>query len=201
MYRCMLLRPSSPGPDRRPGWSLSQLGVVLLLVSISVLFLAATIAVLIARSRVPSWRPPDRHGLPWGVAASTALLGLASLELQRALNAIRRNRPNSCQAHLRWGSLGAVGFLVVQAWNTRRLFDAEGPQAHRSLFIFSYGLLVGLHALHVLGGFVPLGIVLGRVSRHDYSSSRHAGLLFCVQYWHYLGVVWLGLLGTLFWIG
>jgi heme/copper-type cytochrome/quinol oxidase subunit 3 len=197
----MLLRPSSERPDRRPGWSLAQLGVVLLLVSISVLFLAATIAVLIARARVPSWRPPDRHGLPWGVGASTALLGLASLELQRALVAIRRNRSTSCQAHLRWGSLGAVGFLVVQAWNTRRLFDAEGPQAHRSLFIFSYGLLVGLHALHVLGGLVPLGIVLGRVSRHDYSSSRHAGLLFCVQYWHYLGVVWLGLLGALFWIG
>jgi heme/copper-type cytochrome/quinol oxidase subunit 3 len=197
----MLLRPPSEPPERQPGWSLSQLGVVLLLVSISVLFLAATIAVLIARSRVPSWRPPDRHGLPWGVAGSTALLGIVSVELQRALIAIRRNRSASCQTHLRWGSLGAIAFLVVQAWNTRRLFDSEGPQAHRSLFIFSYGLLVGLHALHVASGVVPLGIVLGRVARHDYSSSRHAGLLFCVQYWHYLGVVWLALLAALFWIG
>jgi heme/copper-type cytochrome/quinol oxidase subunit 3 len=32
------------------------------------------------------------------------------------------------------------------------------------------------------------------VLRREYSSSRYEGLKLCVQYWHYLGVVWLFLL-------
>jgi heme/copper-type cytochrome/quinol oxidase subunit 3 len=35
------------------------------------------------------------------------------------------------------------------------------------------------------------------MARQDYSSSRHEGLKLCVQYWHYLGAVWLGLSATL----
>jgi cytochrome c oxidase subunit 3 len=197
----MSLRRPGERPDGVAGIPLPQLGMLILLVSISVLFVAATMAVLISRAQVPSWRPPDRHGLPWGTAASTALLAVVSVELQRALLAVRSNRLASCQKHLRGGMLAAIGFLVAQAWNARQLFDGEGPAAHRSLFLFSYGLLVGLHALHVLGGFVPLALVQSKVARHEYSSSRHAGLSFCVQYWHYLGVVWLVLLAALFWIG
>ena len=55
-----------------------------------------------------------------------------------------------------------------------------------------------MHALHVLGGFVPLGIVIHHASRRQYSSSQHEGLSLCAQYWHYLGVVWLILAAMLY---
>jgi cytochrome c oxidase subunit 3 len=125
---------------------------------------------------------------------------LVSLQLQLALGAIQSNRFTTCLARLRGATYAAAGFLFVQAWNARQLFASQGSSANRTLFLFSYGLLVGLHAAHVLGGFVPLLIVQGKVVRRDYSSSRHAGLTFCVQYWHYLGVVWLVLLATLAWV-
>jgi cytochrome c oxidase subunit 3 len=89
----------------------------------------------------------------------------------------------------------------VQAFNARQLAAHEGVQASQALFVFCYDLLVGLHAAHVLGGFVPLMLIHGRLMRRDYSSSRHDGVTFCVQYWHYLGVVWLLLLGILVWVG
>ncbi len=181
--------------------SLGQLGMIVLLVSISVLFLAACAAVIITRWRVEVWRLPGQRGLPWGTAASTILLAVVSWQLQAALTAIRRNQFTQCVQRWRWASVSALGFLFVQALNARHLMDAEGALATQSLFVFSYDLLVGLHALHVLGGFVPLGLVHHRVVRRDYSSSRHSGLLFCVQYWHYLAVVWLILLATLAWIG
>jgi cytochrome c oxidase subunit 3 len=179
---------------------MGQLGVVLLLVSISVLFLAASVAVLITHAQAPAWRSSERHGLPWSTALSTALLAVVSTQLQLGLIAIRSNRFTTCLTRLRQGTYAAAGFLFVQAWNARQLFALQGPSLNRALFLFSYGLLVGLHALHVLGGFVPLVIVQSRIARRDYSSSRHAGLTFCVQYWHYLSVIWLALLATLAWV-
>ena len=194
-------RPPSETPrERLPGVPLGQLGVMLLLVSISVLFLAASIAVLITHAQAPDWRAADRLGLPWSTAVSTALLVGVSVLLQLAHGAIRANRFTDCLARLRQASYAAAGFLFAQAWNARQLFALQGSSANRTLYLFSYGLLVGLHAAHVLGGFVPLLIVQAKVQRRDYSSSRHAGLTYCVQYWHYLSVIWLALLATLAWV-
>lgn len=180
---------------------MGQLGMLVLLTSISVLFIAASIAVVITHHQVQVWRLPGQSRLPWGTAASTVLLGVVSWMLQRALGAIRNNRFTACLQCWRWAMVAAVGFLLAQALNARHLLTIEGENASRSLFLFCYDLLVGLHALHVLGGFVPLVLVHTRIARRDYSSSRHSGLTFCVQYWHYLGVVWVILLGTLAWVG
>jgi cytochrome c oxidase subunit 3 len=94
-----------------------------------------------------------------------------------------------------------VIFLCAQALNARHLAALEGARASQTLFVFCYDLLVGLHAAHVLGGLVPLILIHNRLQRQDYSSSRHDGVRFTVQYWHYLGVVWLVLLGILIWVG
>jgi cytochrome c oxidase subunit 3 len=126
---------------------------------------------------------------------------VSSWQLQTALAAIRANRFTQCSNCWRRGAAAALVFLFIQALNVRRLAELEGTQASTTLFVFCYDLLVGLHAVHVIGGFVPLGIVHGRLMRRDYSSSRHDGVTFTVQYWHYLGVVWLLLLGVLIWVG
>ena len=181
--------------------SLGQLGMIILLVSLSVLFIAASLAVLFTHHQVGSWRAPEQHGLPWGTAASTLLLGVVSFELQSALSAVRGNRFTEALRGWRFGGGAALAFLIVQAWNVRVLTTIEAAQPSATLFIYCYDLLVGLHAAHVLGGFVPLLLIHARLGRRDYSSSRHDGVTFCVQYWHYLGVVWLLLLGVLLWVG
>jgi cytochrome c oxidase subunit III len=197
----MPLRPSERPPrERLPGLSMGQLGLWLLLVSLSVLFLAASVAVLITHAQAPQWRAAARVGLPWSTALSTGLLVVVSVALQLALRAVRSNRFTACLSQLRLATYGAIGFLVVQAWNARQLFALDSSSPHRKLFLFSYGLLVGLHAAHIVGGFVPLFWVQSKVARRDYSSSRHTGLRFCVQYWHYLSVIWLVLLATLAWV-
>ena len=62
-------------------------------------------------------------------------------------------------------------------------------------YAFTFYWLTALHAAHVVGGFVPLGIVIARARRRQYSSSRYEGVRLCKQYWDYLGVVWIVLLG------
>jgi cytochrome c oxidase subunit III len=175
--------------------------MVLVLVSTSVLFVAASIAVLITNHQAHVWRAPDRQGLPWGTAPSTLALLALSWQLQLALVAIRRNRFTQCLSFWRRGAVLALLFLFAQALNARHLMSLEGTQASQALFVFCYDLLVGLHAAHVIGGLIPLALVHQRLLRRDYSSSRHDGVTFCVQYWHYLGVIWLLLLGILIWVG
>jgi cytochrome c oxidase subunit 3 len=193
----------SPVAQRRRATrtSLGQLGMMVLMVSLSVLFIAASLAVLITSHQAQVWRAPERHGLPWGTALSTLVLVIVSWQLQGALMALRGNRYTECVNGWRRGAAAAVVFLLLQALNVRHLAAIEGPHANQTLFAFCYNLLVGLHAAHVLGGFVPLGLVHARLLRRDYSSSRHDGMKFCVQYWHYLGIVWLALLGVLIWVG
>ena len=180
--------------------AIGQVGMVVLLVSISVLFVAASLGVLITNHQAQLWRAPDREGLPWGTALSSLLLGVVSWQVQSALGAIRSNRFTASLKRWRRGAAAAALFLVVQALHARELTTLEGDYAARTLFVFCYDLLVGLHAAHVIGGFIPLGLVHARLVRRDYSSSRHDGMTFCVQYWHYLGVVWLLLLGVLVWV-
>jgi heme/copper-type cytochrome/quinol oxidase subunit 3 len=181
--------------------SLGQLGMIVLLVSLSVLFVAASLAVLITNHQAHVWRAPNRQGLPWGTALSTLVLLVVSWQLQLALVAMRSNRFTECVQRWRRGAAGALVFLLVQALNARHLAAIEGVHASQTLFAFCYDLLVGLHAVHVIGGLIPLALVHSRLVRRDYSSSRHDGMTFCVQYWHYLGIVWLVLLGILIWVG
>ena len=55
----MSLRPPPEGRERLPWLSMGQLGLGLLLVSISVLFLAASVAVLITHAQAPDWRASE----------------------------------------------------------------------------------------------------------------------------------------------
>jgi cytochrome c oxidase subunit 3 len=174
--------------------------MLVLLVSISVLFVAATVAVIITRSRVAEWRLPGQHGLPWSIFASTACLAVVSGLLHATRRAILANRFSRAVLLLRATIAAALVFVGTQAFSVRELTQSEGVFATQTLFVFSFDLLVGLHALHVIGGFVPLTIVHGKAMRREYSSSRHAGLTFCTQYWDYLGVIWLVLLATLTWM-
>jgi heme/copper-type cytochrome/quinol oxidase subunit 3 len=190
---------SNPTPLRSraaSGFSLSigQLGMLIVLVSISVLFIATVVALLVTRAQAPAPTVASVHELPWGVAASTLFLGALSWVLQRSLSAIRSNRFEQCQRALTGGGALALAFLVGQAFNANRVLASEAGLEPHSLFLVSFFVLIGVHALHVVGGLVPLALVYVKVIRREYSSSRHEGLKLCVQYWHYLGVVWMFLL-------
>lgn len=177
--------------------SSQQMGVAILFVSIGVLFAASLVAYLITRAQVQNFRPGGAQGLPGGLAVSTALLLGVSISLQWAYNCIRKNRQESLQQGLWIGGALAVAFLLGQTLNWVHLARTEFGVGPPSLFGFTFYFLTGVHAAHVVGGLVPLGIVLHRAHNREYSSSRHEGVKLCVQYWHYLGVIWLVLLTTI----
>jgi len=54
-----------------------------------------------------------------------------------------------------------------------------------------------LHVLHVIGGLVPLVWVMMRSRVERYTADDHEGVTVVAMYWHFLGVVWLGILAVL----
>jgi heme/copper-type cytochrome/quinol oxidase subunit 3 len=186
-----------PTRAERPRMSNGQLGMLLFLLSLTVLFVASLIACVITRLQNPVWRTPEMPALPWGLVLSTSMIFGLSFSLDRAQRFIKRNRLVAVERALWAALLFAALFLLFQSFNWIEM--ARGYRVQKqTLYPFVFHLLTGLHAAHVLGGFVPLGVAVVRASRREYSSSSHEGLTLCAQYWHFLGAVWLVLLATLY---
>lgn len=182
-------------PPREPSFRIStaQLGMILLLGSLGVLFTASVVAYLLTRNNNPNWKHV-RFGWPWGLLIATLSLAAISASLESALRAIRRNQQRHLLRGLYAASVFAVLFLLLQVFNWAEIKQLNPEGTAHVLALFSFYLLTGLHAAHVLGGFVPFGLVIYRTTQREYSSSRHEGVKLLTQYWHFLGLVWLGLL-------
>lgn len=189
--------PPDPKPEAAslPSLSLRQLGVIVLFCSMTVLFIATIIGFWFTRLTSPHYRAPGLPDLPSGLLLSTALIGLTSFCIWQAQLAVKRNLLEALRRWLLAATAVASLFLLTQSANW---FAMRPPSNENSLYIATFFLLTGVHALHVVGGFVPLGFVVHHAWRRHYSSSNHEGLSLCAQYWHFLGGVWLVLVTMLY---
>jgi cytochrome c oxidase subunit 3 len=178
--------------------SSEQLLVILAFVTIGVLFAATLVAYAVTRVQVKIWRPEDSPGLPLGLFASTAMIFGVSMAMHGAYTSITQNRQEALKRALWIGLAFAAAFLIGQGFNWAHMIHEQAKLPRPTLFAFTFYLLTGLHAVHVLGGFVPLGIVIYRAAQREYSSSRSDGVRFCVWYWHLLGAIWLVILSVMF---
>jgi cytochrome c oxidase subunit III len=188
---------AAPAPQRG-GVSPKQLALLVLFGTLSMLFGASVVGYLITRAQNDVWKTATMPGLPLGLLASTALLAGLSVAMHVALRAVRKNRFEALQRSLTLALLLGFAFVIGQAENWRSMYSATLATDARTLYGFTFYMLTGLHALHVIGGFVPLFVVLSKAKRREYSSSNHEGVKLCAQYWDYLGVIWLILLNVLY---
>jgi cytochrome c oxidase subunit 3 len=180
------------------GVSPKQLAMFVLFGTLSMLFGASVVGYLITRAQNDVWKTASMPNLPLGLLASSILLLALSIAMHRALAAVRQNRFEATQRALLIALLLGIAFVVGQVQNWRSMIGATTAGDARTLYGFTFYMLTGLHALHVVGGFVPLNIVLGKAKRREYSSSNHEGVKLCTQYWDYLGLVWLVLISVLY---
>ena len=181
-----------------PAVSTKQLAMIVLFGTLTMLFGASVVGYLITRSNNAVWKTSSMPDLPLGLLASTALLAGLSAAMHLALRAVRHNRFEQLQRMLAISLFFGCSFVLGQVQNWRSMYGATVAPGARTLYGFTFYMLTGLHALHVLGGFVPLFIVFGKARRREYSSSNHEGVKLVGQYWDYLGVIWLILLSVLY---
>lgn len=186
----------SPSPESRPPerWDsvpgAGRLGMFFFIASLSMLFAASLIGYLAVRLKHESWPPEGMPRLPAGLWFSTLVIVLSSIAIQRALRRIRAGDTAGLQKWL-WitNGLGYL-FLINQTVNWTQLILARVTMSV-NLYAFTFFMLTGLHALHVLGGLIELGIVTRKAHRGIYTSTYHPGVEYSAIYWHFLDVVWI----------
>ncbi len=191
-----------PGIDRMSTASLPQthrwlMGLYFFLASLAVLFLSAILAMLLVRSSDLRPEPPLPVNVPASLWLSAVFLVVISLGLDRAVAALRRERQTQFRLAIVGVWLAVLGFLWLQFAGLTVLLERHNQSPARDPR--SYGLvyaLVMLHAVHVVGGLPPLAIVTWRGFRGRYDHEWNTGPRACAIYWHFLGLVWLALLGT-----
>jgi len=171
------------------------MGIALFLISLSMLFIGSLVAVVLVRASADQWPPANAPALPHLLWLSTALLLGCSAAIHSALAAIRRGDRQGLERRL-MGTAGlATLFLACQAVGWFQFYDAAVFESH--LYGFSFYVLTGLHAAHVIGGIVALVVVLVMTYRGSYSRAHHTGIRNTAIYWHFLDAVWLVLFGFL----
>lgn len=178
-----------------------RFGIWLFLASLGMLFGATILGFIVIRVQLHGVWPHDLPALPPMLLMSTAVLMLSSLSLQWALNGIRIEQPARLRAGL-WLTSGlAMVFLLLQ---TASWFSWLGvvssrwaESAEHRFALTSFYVMTGLHALHVIGGLIPMLVVTVRSGRRAYSADHYAGVWYTTAYWHFLGAVWLLLYATL----
>ena len=172
-------------------------GGLLFLVALNVFFVAAMVLYLL----LATWRRNqfEIHSIPYGFLESTLLLLVTSGALVIAVRAVRRERRTLMVRCLVAALVSGFVFLLIQSFAMKELIvaglDRAGSQGLWGMVV----TLAVLHALHVAGGVIALGVILVSALRHRYDHERHWPVEFVGTYWHFLDAVWLCMLFT-FWM-
>jgi heme/copper-type cytochrome/quinol oxidase subunit 3 len=183
--------PEAPPVEHEDPKGAGTFGMLLFLLSLTVLFVSSLIGIIIVRFQAgEQWRSLAELGLPKGLWVSTAIILGASWAVHRAMKSLKAG---DLLWATRWLMLtfgGGFAFLILQALNWF-LFVKHGITGREDLFGFSFYVLTGLHALHVIGGLIQLGIVAARTSKGRYTAEEPGGVWYSALYWHFLDGAWV----------
>ncbi len=184
------LNPDGGGSGNALPAGTGALGLKAFLASLSILFISTLCAFWIVRGQAEFWSQ-DLPAPPFGMWGSTAVLVLLSFASEKA----SRLRQRNAETYLRWFQISfalAIVFVVSQILNWREMVALELTPKTKSLYSFSFYMLTGLHAIHVLGGLVWHGLAFKKLPTASPETLHNTAL-----YWHFLGVCWVVLFGSL----
>ena len=174
-------------------WFTGRIGMWLLFSSLAMLFMPLLIVYGILRLRYPTWPPPGIHSPTGGFLLATAILLGVSGALHVSLQRIRGGRLRTFRGYTLLALGLAIAFVLCQIGNWLTLFAGAFTDETWPVIGFLY-FFTGVHALHVIGGVVPLTLVAMRANR--YSPANHNGPRYVTMYWHFLDGVWLIMLAA-----
>ena len=187
----------SPFEDPERRLAAGRFGMLIFIASLAMIFAGAILGFVVVRLEDQgTWPPPGMPALPWSLLLSTLLLVASSITFLRATGGLRREDGPGLVRWLTVTLVLALAFLAVQTFAWWDLVG-RGMDFSRHLYAWTFYFLTGLHAVHVLGGVIPLWIVTRRVRAGDLSASVRRGVTYTAMYWHFLDAAWLVLYLTL----
>jgi cytochrome c oxidase subunit 3 len=175
------------GASREALVSSPVLGTALFVMAEVMLFAAFISAITIVHANAPSgWPPPGQPRLP---VASTAINTVALLAsagfMWRAGRTYLRPQASTRRDYLAALALGTL-FVVLQGREWVALI-AEGLTLQSSSYGAFFYLIVGTHALHVLGALVTVAWLARRVLNGVLSADAFQALRL---YWYFVVLLW-----------
>lgn len=175
------------------------LGIRLLVVSLSIFFLASMllyvgyIALRLGRT------PETLFVVPRSFWVTTALLLAISTLLHLAIVAVKRDQLASVTIRTGLALVLSFAFLILQSESMVSLIELNKSLGHAGQSPYPYTIVLAvLHALHVVAGQVGLIIVVIKSIMNRYDHENYLGLEMCAIYWHFLDIVWLVMLTSFF---
>jgi cytochrome c oxidase subunit III len=149
------------------------------------------------------WENPPEKALrmPVWMWVSTVVIVISSLLLEWARHSLMRLRLEDYRRALQGTMAAGTAFVLSQGMACYDLYlqgAYEAGQAAGSVY-YSFS---GIHAVHLLGGLAGLYWLYGK-ARHvedgeEQPLRRHRGYAKNVAlYWHFMGIIWLGLFAFL----
>ncbi|HEY5311654.1 MAG TPA: cytochrome c oxidase subunit 3, partial [Pirellulales bacterium] len=72
---------------------------------------------------------------------------------------------------------------------------------HVKLFLLFYWIMTGLHGLHVIIGIIAMLVMFELTRRNHFSPVYYSPIDVTALYWHFIDIVWIFLLPTLYLMG
>ncbi|MSR83811.1 MAG: hypothetical protein EXS58_12965 [Candidatus Latescibacteria bacterium] len=176
----------------------SRLGMLLFLASLTVFFGASIVGYLVIRLDSPLAPLPGHLVLPSGLWVSTLLLLLTGWAIHMADRRARHRASGSLRWWLSLGLGSGLAFVAVQApclLELLRVHRVALAQQGGAIYGLTFALVI-IHALHVLGGMVPLAALTFDAWRRTAGAVSRHRMWGCALYWHFLEVVWIALFGV-----
>jgi cytochrome c oxidase subunit 3 len=197
-------RPATPGPSDSAGSvppqvDAGRLGMIVFIAALSMFFAASIVIYLLLRHMHRPWPPLGFPALPATLWLSTLDIVLASVAIQGAVLAARRNDKVGLRRNLVATLLLGLGFLGLQSCAWYKVWSQVTVAADRSsTYLEMFYAMTGLHAVHVLGGLVPLVMVTVSAYRDMYGRKKYAAVRYTAIYWHFLDVIWCAVFAVIY---
>ncbi len=180
--------PTDPKSQPIPG--AGKLGMIIFMASLSMLFIASVMGLLVTRFRAEEWPPPGSPSLPQTLWLSTLIIVACSIAVQAAVRYARAGALKEMKYALTATFGLGVVFLIAQSLNWFYLVLANFSLTV-NLYLFLFYLLTGLHAVHVIGGLISLVFVVIAAWKNKYTQENHSGIEYSAMYWHFLDGIWI----------
>ena len=160
------------------------------IVSISMLFAALTIAMLVRAEIASDWV----HGvIPSILYFNTAVLVVSSLTLEFSRRSLRKELEVGFKGWLYATTALGIIFIAGQLLAWRQL-AAQGIYITTNPSSSFFYVLTAAHGLHLLGGVLALFYLVFRSRKIFTTPSKRIAVDVAAIYWHFMDVLWIYLM-------
>lgn len=154
--------------------------------SIVMMFAGLTSAYIVKRNQA-NWTTFDLPVLFW---YSTAVIIASSIAMRFSVKYFHDRDMNHYRQMLTLTMMLGIGFVIMQIFGFVQLFNSGITFTKNVSFSFLY-TLVGLHAVHVIGGIIALVVMFFKIFSAKSRNYSSVPIEMMSTYWFFVDILWI----------